>query len=177
MHPPKTQGLDTNTRPHGLEPPLVGCSAKTHHTSHISHHCSGSGSGSGICGHTTPTACENLTVNCPQWDRWRHLQEWDSISVDLIFPKSLEFTCHCMWGGCQSDGWWTCVPGLCFMKVKGPWGWSVKHIISVKVLVWMNQSFIIKHLWDDLEPVEASAHSSLTLWRLSSHISAIWGWN
>lgn len=32
------------------------------------------------------------------------------------------------------------------MKVKGPWGWSGKHIISVEVLGWMNQGFIIKHL-------------------------------
>lgn len=40
------------------------------------------------------------------------------------------------------------------MKVKGPWGWSVKHIISVEVLSWMNQGFIIKHLREGLELVE-----------------------
>lgn len=32
------------------------------------------------------------------------------------------------------------------MKVKGPQGWSAKHIISVKVLRWTDQGFIIKHL-------------------------------
>lgn len=37
------------------------------------------------------------------------------------------------------------------MKVKGPKGWSGKHIISVKLLGWMNQSFIIKHLQESFE--------------------------
>lgn len=32
------------------------------------------------------------------------------------------------------------------MKVKGPWGWSGKHIISVTERGWMNRAFIIKHL-------------------------------
>lgn len=62
--------------------------------------------------------------------------------------------CLCIRTGCQYDGWCKCVPGLCFMKVKGPWGWSVKHIISVKVLSWMNRGFIIKHLREGLELVE-----------------------
>lgn len=66
--------------------------------------------------------------------------------------------CLCMCSACQSDGWWKCVPGLWFMKVKGPWGWPVKHIISVKLLDWMNQHIFIKHLWEDLELVEACAH-------------------
>lgn len=39
------------------------------------------------------------------------------------------------------------------MKVKGPKGWSGKNIISVKLLGWMNQRFIIKHLQQSLELV------------------------
>lgn len=47
----------------------------------------------------------------------------------------------------HSDGWRNCVPGLCFMKVKGPQGWSVKHIISVNGWTGlMDQGLIIKHL-------------------------------
>lgn len=86
-------------------------------------------------------------------------------SVSADFLKPLNITCHdnkkkcvCMCSSeCQSDGWCKCVPGLWFMKVKGPWGWTVKHIISVKLLDWMNQSIIIKHLWEGLELVEACA--------------------
>lgn len=76
------------------------------------------------------------------------------VPVDLVFPKSLEFylplqekkKCLCMCRVRQIDGWCKCVPGLCFMKVKGPWGWSGKHIISVIERGWMNRAFIIKHL-------------------------------
>lgn len=37
------------------------------------------------------------------------------------------------------------------MNVKGPEGWSGKHIILVRLLGWMNQGFIIKHLQESPE--------------------------
>lgn len=40
---------------------------------------------------------------------------------------------------------------IMFYKAKGPKGWSGKHIISVKLSGWMNQSFIIKHLQESFE--------------------------
>lgn len=97
---------------------------------------------------------------------------------DLTFPKVLNFASKCSNETCprvcsvrQSDGWRKYVPGLCFMKVEGPKGWSGKHIISVQLLGWMNESFIIKHLRESLE----------LLWTLvdikhsSRHMSSFFG--
>lgn len=56
------------------------------------------------------------------------------------------------------------------MKVKGPKGWSGNHIISVKLLGWMNQGFLIKHL-EGLELVWKLVH----IQHCSLHTSSLFG--
>lgn len=99
-----------------------------------------------------------------------------------MFAKSLNFyvshrTRRCSCRMCQRDGWRERAPGLCFMKVKGPWGWSVEHIIPVEVLVWMNQDFLLLNTYRGPKAAAEPRTSNLTLWVLSSHVLAIWAWN
>lgn len=113
-------------------------SVKTAHKSHISPVCRSSQFGSCWPQHTCrccffrnfPTKVKFLSTKTLTVHQWL----WQRI-------KQL-----CWYVVCQGDGWGTCVPGLCFMKVKAPWGCSAEHISSVEVPVWMNQDFFIKHL-------------------------------